>query len=79
MVIPDLLEKLIEINKALDRFCKLALKQPLPKKQIVLMTNASFSATGYAVLSEDDPLEKYNSTQKTFAPVAYGSKSFSPA
>ena len=79
MVTPDLLDKFTEINKALDRCCELALKQPLPDKQIALMTDASFSAAGYAVLVEDDPMEKYTSTRKAFAPVAYGSKTFSPA
>ena len=78
LVTPDLLEKFTEINKALDRCCELALKQPLPNKQIALMTDASFSAAGYAVLIEDDPLEKYTSTRKAFAPVSYGSKIFSP-
>ena len=43
------------------------------------MTDASFSAAGYAVLIEDDPMEKYSSMRKAFAPVAYGSKTFSPA
>ena len=75
MVTPELLEQFTEINKALE----LALKQPLPNKQIALMTDASFSAAGYAVLIEDDPMEKYSSTRKSFAPVAYGSKTFSPA
>ena len=78
LVTPDLLAKFTEINKALERCCELALKQPLLNKQIALMTDASFSAAGYAVLIEDDPLEKYTSTRKTFAPVAYGSKFFSP-
>ena len=78
-VTPDLLEQFTDINKALDRCCELALKQPLPNKQIALMTDASFSAAGYAVLIEDDPMEKYSSTRKAFAPVAYGSKTFSPA
>ena len=79
MVTPELLEQFTEINKALDRCCELALKQPLPNKQIALMTDASFSAAGYAVLIEDDPMEKYSSTRKAFAPVAYGSKTFTPA
>ena len=79
MVTPDLLSKFSEINKALDRCCELALKQPLPNKQIALMTDASFTAAGYAVLIQDDPLEKYTSTRKAYAPVAYGSKTFSPA
>ena len=42
------------------------------------MTDASFSAAGYAVLIENDPLEKYTSTRKTFALVAYGSKTLIP-
>ena len=43
------------------------------------MTDASFQAAGYAVLTEDDPNQKYTSTRKTYAPVAYGSKTFSPS
>ena len=73
------MDKFTEINQALDRCCELALKQPLPNKQITLMTDASFTAAGYAVLIEDDPLEKYTSTRKAYAPVTYGSKTFSPA
>ena len=68
-----------EINKALDRCCQLALRQPLPGKQLVLMTDASFQAAGYAVLIEDDPNQKYTSTRKTYAPIAYGSKTYSPS
>ena len=41
------------------------------------MTDASFQAAGYAVLIEDDPKQKYTSTRKTYAPVAYGSKTYS--
>ena len=74
LVTPDLLEQFTSINKALDRWCELAFKQPLRNKQIALLTDASFLAAGYAVLIEDDPLEKYTSTRKAFAPVAYGSK-----
>ena len=79
MVTPNLLDKFSGVNKALDRCCELAIKQPLPNKQMALMTDASFTAAGYAVLIEDDPLEKYTSTRKAYAPVAYGSKTFSPA
>ena len=42
------------------------------------MTDVSFSAAGNAVLIEDDPMEKYSSMRKTFAPVAFESKTFSP-
>ena len=68
-----------EINEASDRCCQLALRQPLPGKQLVLMTDASFQAAGYAVLIEDDPNQKYTSTRKTYAPIAYGSKTYSPS
>ena len=57
LITPDLLEKFTEINKALDRCCELALKQPLPNKQIALKTDASFSAAGYAVVIDESPRE----------------------
>ena len=68
-----------EINEALDRCCQLAFRQPLPGKQLVLMTDASFQAAGYAVLIEDDPDQKYTSTRKTYAPIAFGSKTYLPS
>ena len=43
------------------------------------MTDASFHAAGYAIMVEDDPQQKFTSTRKTYAPVAFGSKTFSPA
>ena len=71
---PDIMKEFREINVALDRCCQLALRQPLPGKQLVLMTDASFQAAGYAVLMEDDPNQKYTSTYKPYAPITYGSK-----
>ena len=78
-ITPDIMKEFREINEALDRCCQLALLQPLPGKQLVLMTDASFQAAGYAVLIEDDPNQKYTSTRKTYAPIAYGSKTYSPS
>ena len=72
----DIMKEFREINEALDRCCQLALRQPLPGKQLVLMTDASFQAPGYAVLLEDDANQKYTSTRKTYAPIAYGSKTY---
>ena len=44
------------------------------------MTDASFGAAGYADdLIEDDPNQKFSSLRKSYAPVAYGSKTFKPA
>ena len=64
-ITPDILKEFKETNEAVDRCCQLALRQPLPGKQLVLMTDASFQAAGYAVLIEDDPNQKYTSTRKT--------------
>ena len=72
------MKELREINETLDRCCQLALRQPLPDKKLVLETDASFQAAGYAVLIEDDPNQKYTSTRKTYAPIAHGSKTYSP-
>ena len=41
-----------EINEASYRCCQLGLRPPLPGKQLVLMTDASFEAAGYVVLIE---------------------------
>ena len=72
----DIMKEFRQINEALDRCCQLALRQPLPGKQLVLMTHASFQAAGYAVLIEDDQNKKNTSTRKFYAPIAYGSKTY---
>ena len=43
------------------------------------MTDASFRSAGYALMIEDNPNQKIQSKRKTYAPVAFGSKIFSPA
>ena len=43
------------------------------------MTQASFQAAGYAVLIEDNPNQKYTSTRKTYAPIAYDSETYIPS
>ena len=78
LVSKQLVQQFEEINKALDKFCNLALQQPLPNKQIALMIDANFSSARYAVLEEDDPNQKVTSLCKSYAPVANGSKTFTP-
>ena len=68
-----------ESNEALDRCRQLALRQPLPGNQLVLMIDASFQAAGYAVLIDDDPNQRYTSTRKNYALIAYCSKTYSPS
>ena len=79
LVSKELVQQFEEINRALDKCCDLALQQPIRNKQTALMTDASFGAAGYAVLIEDDPNQKFSSHRKSYAPVAYGSKTFTPA
>ena len=75
----ELKETFDSVNKALSDACELALKQPIPRKQLVLMTDASFRSAGCALMIEDNPDQKIQSKRKTYAPVAFGSKTFSPA
>ena len=64
MIQPELMQTFHELNTSLDNCCKLALKQPLKDKQMVLMTDASFTAAGYALMTEDDPEQKVQSKRK---------------
>ena len=79
LVTPNLFRQFTNINKALDRCCDLAPKKTLLNEQKALMTDASFTAAGYPVLIEDDPLQTYTSTREALALVANGSiQTFSP-
>ena len=75
----ELKETFDSVNKALDDACELALKQSIPGKQLVLITDASFRSAGYALMIEDNPDQKIQSKRKTYAPVTFGSKILSPA
>ena len=75
----ELKELVDSVKKALSEACELALKQPNPGKQLVLMTDTSFRSAGYALKSEDNPDQKKQSKRKTYATVSFASKFFSPA
>ena len=66
-------------KQALSDASEVALKQPIPGKQLVLMTDVSFRSTGYGLIIEDNPNQKIQLKRKTYALVAFGSKIFSPA
>ena len=68
-----------ERNNVLDNCSQLALKQPILDKWLILMTDARFQVAGYAVLTEDDPNQKFTSAREAWATVAYGSKTFTPS
>ena len=65
-----------ENNNFRDKCCQLTTRQTLPDKQLILLTDESFQAAGYVVLTEVDPNQKVTSTRKTCATVPYGSKTF---
>ena len=67
-----------QLNNLLLQSCQMALKQPLKDKQLIVMSDASFTAAGYAIMIEDDPQQKLQSKRKTYAPIAFGSKTFNP-
>ena len=73
----ELKETFDSIIKAPSDACELALKQPIPGKQLVLMTDPSFRSAGYALMIADNLNQKIQSKRKS--PVAFGSKIFSPA
>ena len=72
-------ETFASVNKSLSDACQLALKQSIPGKQLVLMMDARFRSAGYDLMIEDNLDQKIQTKRKTYAPVAFGSKIFSPA
>ena len=74
----ELKETFDSVKKVLSDACELALKQPIPGKQLVLMTDAIVRNAGYALMIEDNPDQKVQSKRKTYAPVVFGSKIFRP-
>ena len=79
LVTTELVQQFNEVNKDGDKCRELALKQPLPIKQLVLMTHAIFTKAGYAILTEDDTDRNYAPIEKSSTPFAYGSKTFTPS
>ena len=75
----ELKETFDSVNKTLGNACKLAFKQPIPGKQLVLTTDASFRSGGYALMIENHPDQRIQSKRNTYAPVAFGPKVFSLA
>ena len=75
----ELVDNFKAINASLAEACGLALRQPVAGKQYVLMTDASFRASGYALMIEENDDKKLLFKWKTFAPVAFGSRVFSPS
>ena len=54
-------------------------KATTAEQTIGLDESAIFTAAGYAILTEDDPNQKFTSVKKFYAPMPYGSKAFTPS
>ena len=75
----ELTENFNSVNKTLKDACQLALKQHIPGKRPIQMTDGKFRSADYALKNEDNPDQNIQSKRKTYAPVAFGSNNFSPA
>ena len=75
----ELKETINSVSKAFIDAWEFALKRPIPGKQFVLMTDASFRSAGYALMIEDNLDEKIQSKRKTSATMVFSSKIFSNA
>ena len=74
----ELKDYFVSVNKALSDACGLALKQTIPGKHFVLMTDASFRSAVFALMIEENKDQKYQSKRKTYAPLAFGAEILSP-
>ena len=66
------------VNKALSDACELSLEQPIPGMQLLFLRDASFGSAGHVLMIEDNPDQKLQSKQKTYAPWRLAQR-FSPA
>ena len=73
----QLVDNFKEINTSLAKACGLALQKHVAGRQHVLMTDASFRASGYALMIEEND-ERNILSKKTFASIAFRSRVFPP-
>ena len=78
-VLTDEHHKQIEtLRKDLEQACTLSLRLPKANAQYVILTDASFYAAGYVLMIEDYITDQSGKTYKTYVPVSFGSKIFTP-
>ena len=71
-------QKIDELRKDLEQACDLSLRLPKADAQYVILTDASFYAAGYVLMIEDYITDQTGKTHKTYVPVSFGSKIFTP-
>ena len=62
----------------LEEACTLSFRLPKANAQYVILTDASFYAAGYVLMIEDYTTDQSGKTYKTYVPVSFGSKIFTP-
>ena len=79
MILTDEHHQSIEVlRKDLEQACTMSLRLPKPDAQYVILTDASFYAAGYVLMIEDYITDQCGNTFKTYVPVSFGSKIFTP-
>ena len=79
IVLTDEHHKCIEtLRKDLEQACQLALKLPKANAQYVILPDASFYAGGYVLLIANYATDQSGKQYKTYDPVSFGSKIFTP-
>ena len=74
----ELKETFDSVKTALSDVSEFALKQPIPRKQLVLMTDTSFRIVGYAFMIEDNPEQKKTVKAENVRPRDVWFKEFLP-
>ena len=70
--------KIAELRKDLEQACDLSLRIPKANAQYVILIEASFYAAGFVLVIEDYLTDQSGKTHKTYVPVSFGSKIFTP-
>ena len=66
------------MRKDLEQACHLSLRLLKAHAQYAILKEASFNATGYVLMIEDYSTDQSGKTYKTYVPVSFGSKTFTP-
>ena len=72
----ELKETFDSVNKVISDACQSALKQAIPGKQLVLMTDASCRSVGYALMIEDNTDKKNTVKAENIRPRGVWLKKF---
>ena len=78
-IISELKATFDSLNETVSDVCQLALRQPIPGKQLVLMTDESFISACSALMIEHNPDQRIQSKRKAYELVEFGSTNLFPA